>query len=288
MENRTIWTIVIAVVVLGLLACCCIGLLVPAAFTTFRTTAGVTEFRVMPGVTTVRGTGQIVERAFPLGDVNRVHLTGSADVTVQLGTAASIQIQAEENIIDLVEWEERNRSVVIGMRPNVRIIRDHPIRVTVTVPELVAITSAGSGDIVAPDMMSDTINIHVMGSGDVNVDYVEAQTVEINLNGSGDISLLGVDAEQIQVRIMGSGWVRPGDGTVNAQDITISGSGSYQAESLESARVSANLMGSGSARVRVSDELSARLAGSGNLEYIGSPSIDSTVLGSGRLRQVGQ
>ncbi len=292
MQNRTLWTIVILLVVLGLLACCCIGLVMAAGMATYRTTTGVTEFRtvpgipILPGVTTVRGTRQVVEREFPLGDVDRVHLTTSADLTIRLGTEASIHIEAEENIIDLVEWEEHNRSLIISMRPNIRIIRHEPILITLTVPNLVAVVSAGSGNIDAPDMLGKIVTIHLMGSGDINVDYIEAQTVDIASRGSGDIRVLGVEADRIDVNMMGSGSVHPGDGVVNTQEITITGSGDYMAENLESAQVTASLMGSGSARVRVIEELSARLFGSGDLEYIGSPTMDASAVGSGRIRQV--
>jgi hypothetical protein len=293
MQNRTVWTIVIVLVVLALLACCCIGLFVPAAFGMFRTTTrmstfpGIPDVSLMPGVTTVTGTGRIVEREFPLGNVNRVHLTGSADLVIRQGTETSIQIQAEENVIDLIQWEERNGSITISMRPNVRIIRSGPILVTLTVRNLVAVTSAGSGDIDASDMMGDTVSIQVIGSGDVSVGYVEAQTMDITSSGSGDIRLLGLTADEVRVNMMGSGSVWPGDGMVDRQELTIAGSGSYRAEALESARVTANLMGSGSARIRVSEELSGRLVGSGDLEYIGSPTLSTSAVGSGRIRQVG-
>jgi hypothetical protein len=298
-NKRTIWTIVIVAVVLGLLACCCIGIVLAAGtarYTGARVWQNVPAAPELPEILRapalpesdeVRGSGQMVEREYALGNVNSVRLTIAADLTVRLGSQPSLHIRAEDNVIDLIEVQERGGDLGISMRSGIRIVRHGPIQLTLTVPSLRAITNMGSGQINGPDMNGAEVSIHVSGSGDVSVGRIEAGAVEIIAMGSGNVRAQGVAADRLKVNISGSGSVYAGQGKVTTQDLTLMGSGSYAAGEIASLRVSANISGSGDARVQVSEELTGRLLGSGDLEYIGSPTLNANALGSGRVRQVG-
>ena len=77
-----------------------------------------------------------------------------------------------------------------------------------------------------------------------------------------------LSAGKLNVTLSGSGGIILG-GTADPQEITISGSGQYDATGLASKVVTADISGSGHAVVKTSDMLDATISGSGSLTYIG-------------------
>ncbi len=60
-------------------------------------------------------------------------------------------------------------------------------------------------------------------------------------------------------------------GTVDSQVVTLSGTGNYDGEDLQSASAEVDVDGAGGAVVAVSDRLDATVGGVGSIEYIGDP-----------------
>ena len=102
--------------------------------------------------------------------------------------------------------------------------------------------------------------------------------------GSGTSEVNGFSGERLAVKAMGSGSVMV-SGKVTQQDVSLFGSGDYNAENLDSRQASVQSFGSGSATVRVSNDLNVQLSGSGSVGYYGSPSLTRSVLGSGKVYQ---
>jgi Putative auto-transporter adhesin, head GIN domain len=100
--------------------------------------------------------------------------------------------------------------------------------------------------------------------------------------GSGSADVNGVATDKLSVTTKGSGNVKVA-GKVTTQEISLSGSGDYNAENLDSRQASVQASGSGSATVRVSDSLNVQLNGSGSVGYHGDPSLTKAVNGSGRV-----
>jgi hypothetical protein len=71
---------------------------------------------------------------------------------------------------------------------------------------------------------------------------------------------------------------------VDRQNVQLSSSGDYRADSLVSREASVGLSSSGSATVRVSESLDARISSSGNVRYRGNPlKVASNTSSSGRV-----
>src|SRR5215211_2956329 len=101
--------------------------------------------------------------------------------------------------------------------------------------------------------------------------------------GSGTVTASTITAPSLAVDLSGSGKITVG-GTVEQQDLKISGSGEYLAKDLQTKVASAEISGSGNATVTVSDKLDAQLSGSGQLTYYGNPpQVTREVRGSGRV-----
>jgi hypothetical protein len=76
-------------------------------------------------------------------------------------------------------------------------------------------------------------------------------------------------------------------GSVDSQDIKISGAGNYQAQDLFSRQTDLEISGSGGATIWVADKLNLQLSGIGNLNYYGNPILTTEVSGMGKVQSMG-
>jgi len=76
-------------------------------------------------------------------------------------------------------------------------------------------------------------------------------------------------------------------GQVEAQEIDLSGLGSYNAPDLESRAASVRISGAGNTVIWVLDTLDVTISGAGNVEYFGSPEVTRDVSGAGRVTSRG-
>ncbi len=262
----------------------------------------------------VHGSGRVAEKAFDVEGFSGVALGNQGDLSIELGEAESLVVEAEDNVIPQLEVYVSDGVLHLGTRPGVSLYPTRPIRFYLTVTELDTLRVSGSGNVEGPVMEGEHVSVTVSGSGDVRLDGLLAEDdVEVRVSGSGGVDVTGggtdwlnLAAEQASVRISGSGGVDLGDvqaerievqlsgsgdldvdgGEVAEQDVRISGSGVYSARDLATAMTDVHVTGTGSATVRVSDRLKARVSGSGDVRYIGAPRIEQTVTGSGDVRQI--
>jgi hypothetical protein len=102
--------------------------------------------------------------------------------------------------------------------------------------------------------------------------------------GSANVEGEDIKTDRLAVIIRGAGNVKT-TGEADEQQITMSGSGTYQAQNLKSKEVKILVAGAGSAIVRVSEELDAEISGVGSVEYIGDPTVRQDVIGAGQVRR---
>lgn len=241
----------------------------------------------LPGIRTVRGSGQVAEEERQVSGVTGVELATFGDLTIERGEEEELRIEAEDNLLRYLETEVRNGTLKIGQRNNIRLISRKPVNFYLTVKELDTITLSGSGDIEAPDLEAERFSLTISGSGGIGMGDLDADTARVRISGSGDIMMEDLRADTLEVDITGSGKLDIGGGEVEEQDITIGGSGDYEARGLESAEAEVRISGSGAVTTRVSDYLKVYISGSGDVRYIGDPTVDKTATGSGKVRQIG-
>jgi len=263
---------------------------------------------------TVRGSGRVVEREIDVAGFTGVALTNQGDLTIEYGEEEELIVEAEDNLIDYLEFRVVNGTLRIDTQPGVSLYPTRPIKFYLTVTELDAVEVTGSGNVEGPVLEGDGVSVTVTGSGDALLDglrarrevelrvtgsgdveitggavdgaSVEAGRVSVTVNGSGDVRLDDVEAEQIDVRLTGSGDLTVSGGAVEEQDIHVTGSGVYTAQDLESETVDTRVSGAGNVTVWVREALDAEVTGSGDVYYIGAPALRERVTGAGDVRRI--
>jgi len=194
--------------------------------------------------TAVRGSGVVASETRSVSGFDRIVVTGSADVDVSFGDTESVVVEAEDNLLPLIETEVNGRTLEIGFKLNTSVNPTRPIHVAVTMKSLTGAIITGSGSIDIPDLQADSVSFDISGSGSINAAGT-ARTVDATISGSGNIDCSDVQAASAKARILGSG-----DITVFASEnlqALVSGSGDviYHGDPAE---VDKSITGSGSVR----------------------------------------
>lgn len=214
----------------------------------------------------VTGSGTVTSETRPLADWSAVTLACPGTLDLEIGANRGITIEAEENILPLIETYVEGDRLRIRFQPGLRSIKPtRPIQFRAATPSFDAMAVYGSGDIRAPRIERDDLTLDISGSGNIAVASANLSSLQTAISGSGVVTIRGGSVEQ---------------------DIRISGSGNLHARELTSQRAHVNISGSGSAMVRIERELDGWISGSGSIVYSGQPSVTIRTSGSGRAVQM--
>ena len=197
------------------------------------------------GKPAVRGSGVVRTESRDVSGFTEVWLGGSGDVIVEQSGDESLTVEAEDNLLPLLETRVEDGRLTLGTKRDVSISPTRPIRFHVTVKEL-----TGFG---------------VAGSGDVRVSGVETRRLSGEIAGSGSAKLSGT-ADDVRLSISGSGSYDAAALTARTATVAISGSGSATVNAAE--RLEANVSGSGSVRYLGSPSVNSHVSGSGSVSRV--------------------
>jgi hypothetical protein len=203
-----------------------------------------------------------------VAEFSSIALRNHATVKVSQGNTASVQVDAADDLLPLLE------TVVDGGRLEIRWKRGEsydrsmrhrgPVTITVVTPRLTGLSVAGSGDIELGAFNTPKLSVSVAGSGSARLDGLASDEVGISVAGSGDIK---------------------GSGKTSALNINIAGSGDVDLGGLKADEVSVRIAGSGDVEVHANKALKISIAGSGDVVYSGDATVSRSVMGSGSVKK---
>ncbi len=210
----------------------------------------------------VEGAGNVVRRSLSVPPFHGIRVEGALDVVLTPAPAQQVEVEAQENLVDLVTTEVRNGIWTIRTREGYST--DKPFVVHISAPVIDAVSIDGSGDVKGQGpFAAGKVHLGIQGSGDLDMAFT-ATAVDVAVQGSGDVKLAGTCSD-LNAAVQGSG-------DINARDLKA-----------ESARASST--GSGDITVCATKRLNAAVAGSGDVVYTGDPqTVDKQVAGSGEVR----
>jgi hypothetical protein len=216
----------------------------------------------------VTGSGTAAREARTVGDFQAIELKGNFDLVVRQSGRTAVEVQADDNLLALIETEvidgRHGRTLRIGWRRGESVRTRADTVVTVDVAQLRAVASSGSGD--------------------VRIDTLTAPLFSLALAGSGDARLARLATDDLSVSIAGSGDVSA-SGRTKRLALSIAGSGDFAAQDLAAEEVKVSVAGSGDAQVHAERELTVAIAGSGDVVYSGAAALKSSIVGSGSVRK---
>jgi len=217
--------------------------------------------------TEVRGSGSVVTQERPISAFNAIDLSGIGTVIIEQGTEETLEIAAEDNLIDYLVSDVKGRQLYLGMEEFINLQPSQDIIFYVTVKNITTIRTSGMGKVIVKNgLESDNLQLEISGSGNMDLADLSVRTLAISISGMGDVTV---------------------SGTAMQQNIEISGTGNYHAADLFSRSAQVQISGSGNARVWAADDLDLVLSGMGNLEYFGDPILTTEISGMGEVTSLG-
>jgi hypothetical protein len=194
------------------------------------------------GSHSVRGSGVVATQSRGAAGFNEIRLSGSGDVTVDLTGTESLTVEAEDNLLPLLDTTVENGVLHLGVKKGASIQTTRPIRYRVTAQTLTAIGVSGSGSFRITGLDADRFSADISGSGSADL-AGRADDVNLSISGSGDYDAAALRAKTVRINISGSG-----NANVNASN-----------------RLEANVSGSGSVRYARGAAVQTRISGSGTV-----------------------
>jgi len=215
------------------------------------------------------GSGKIVSEMRQLQGVTGISIEYPADVLIQQGSAESVKIEADDNLVPQISNTVKNGTLVIRNNVNwaQRVNPTKKVKITITVKDLNSIDLSGAGTVRVEKLNTQALSVDVSGAGDLTINQLNATSIDCDLSGAGSIAL---------------------NGTTGKLKLAISGVGDFDGSKLLSKTVTAEISGTGSASVHASDTLDAQISGTGSIDYYGSPSVSKHVSGLGSVTKIGE
>jgi hypothetical protein len=191
-------------------------------------------------------------------------------VILASGEEPSVEVTAEQSVIDRICTEVRDGVLVISIRwwfgLLFRAWHLRNLEVRLRVKDLRSFRLSGAGTVESNGRLGvEELDLRLSGAGKMALE-LQGRRVRVRLSGAGSIELSG-EAEE--------------------QEIQLTGAGSIDAERLASKRARVRSSGAGECRLQVSETLEAVLSGVGSVLYRGSPRVESRISGLGRLESLG-
>lgn len=205
-----------------------------------------------------------VRRAFQVGAFDRIALSGSPDIQVNVGSAVSVRAEGDQDVIDRLEVVVENNQLQVRIREGssgwFSFHHSRGVKLYVTVPSLAAVS--------------------IGGSGDVRVDRVQGARFDGSITGSGDMEIGALAVGDAAFSVTGSGDIR-GTGRAERANVSVTGSGDIDLSGLETGDATLAVAGSGNIGIRATRTATVQIHGSGDVTVAGPARCTVSKAGSG-------
>lgn len=230
-----------------------------------------------------------------IGGFDKINSSGIADVEyTQRDGRPSVSVYGSENVLPYLKVRVNGSTLNITIDDKVQISGEHRLKVKVSAPGIIAVSTSGTGDVDIRGVLSsgdfemsttgtgdiafDTIDssgkvvVNVRGTGDVDGESLHCGSLSASVSGTGDIDIDDIRSDYFKLSVSGTGSADVG-GRTDEFRVSVSGTGSVNARSLRAQVVNATVSGTGSLSCYAVKELYATESGTGSLRYDGNPEI---------------
>ena len=208
----------------------------------------------------VSGNGNVTREARELGDFSSLDVSRGLDVYLTFGKPQTIEIEADDNLHDIIRTEVVSGTLRIYQDKNIRNAKAK--RIYITVPTIEEIEASSAADVIGENLLNaESFSVSVSSAAEVRIE-VNAREVQVEASSSGSVELKGETDEL---------------------DANASSAGSIDADKLQARYCRVTASSAGNVQVLALEEISANASSAGSIRYKGNPSekkIDTSSAGS--------
>jgi hypothetical protein len=212
-----------------------------------------------------KGSGNVITESRQVSGFDRVSLSGIGDVTLVQGSQESLEIEAEDNLVENITTEVRDGTLYINFEEKT-IIPTKAVKFHLNMIDIRGIETKGVSNLESSQIQTDILDISISGTGNINIDDLTADSLTINVSGAGSFTAAG---------------------QVQEQEVTMSGAGNYNGEDLQSSTANVTITGLGQVSIWATDNLDVTISGTGGVEYYGNPQVNQQISGLGKVEHKG-
>lgn len=226
---------------------------------------GFTALLSWKGWENIQGSGNLKQETREVGNFSGIESRGSMNVVISYGSSSQITVEADDNLLELIETKVEGKNLVVKTRDKIGFSTKNKITVNVQMKTIDKLAVSGSGS--------------VIGNGNF-----DGGNTKMSVSGSGNIKLGFSSFDKLEFSISGSGNIKLTDGKLGSVDAGISGSGQLDAADIPCNNVVAHISGSGGMKITANNSIEAIISGSGSIHYKGSATnVVAKTSGSGRV-----
>lgn len=199
----------------------------------------------------ISGSKNYITRDYKIDGFNKIKSSTICKVSYTQSTdgTSSLQVYGSDNIVELVNVEIKDSTLVINMLK--KNIKDSKLEIRISSPEIFSIKSEGVGNFTIKDKVeTPELTVKNEGVGNVKIQNIICDNLKMYTNGVGNATLKGT-----------------------AKNVTLAsqGIGNIDADELIGENVEAKSEGIGNVSCYATSSLTAKVEGIGNITYKGNP-----------------
>lgn len=216
------------------------------------------------GFNGIKGNGNVVKQDRTISSFSGIDVGGAFKVFLTQGDKEGLVVEADENLLDIIETEVRGNTLRIKTTEDIKDSK--ALNIYITFKDLSEIDVSGACKMSGENKFTlDDIEVDCSGASDVSM-KLSAGNMDLECSGASNMDLYG---------------------TAESMDLDISGASHLDASDLEVKTCNADVSGASHGKVFVTGELSADVSGAGSLKYKGDAVIRShDVSGAGSLKKI--
>ncbi len=123
-----------------------------------------------------QGSGNVVTETRDVSNFNRLDLSGLGEVTLIQADEESLEIEAEDNVIEHITTEVRDGTLYIGINRKA-IIPTKPVKFIVKMQDIRGVETTGVSNLKSNSIVTDQLEINISGTGNIELDEYNLQYV---------------------------------------------------------------------------------------------------------------
>ncbi len=210
---------------------------------------------------TIYGSGNVVTEERDIGEFTGLKVSSGIDVVIRQGKEISLELEADDNLHEVIITEVDGNTLKIYTRKNIRKARSK--KVFLVYKDLNTIRISSAGDVTGENtLQTGTLDIDLSSAGDLNLE-VQADKIICDISSSGDARL---------------------SGSTEVLVASLSSAGDLHAYELNTKKAEVSCSSAGDARVYATEEFNLRSSSAGSIYYKGDGRVvDSHTSSAGSI-----
>lgn len=141
----------------------------------------------------VSGEGPVIETTIPVDPFNQINHVCMGDMSIEVSDTLLVVMEAQQNIIDLMEWKVQDSTLYWGFTEAIEIVEAEKVLCKIKMPvHLASFILTGVGQVGISGPKQNSIYLQVDGVGNIGAYNLEVDKAEANVSGYGNIEVRAV------------------------------------------------------------------------------------------------